>query len=96
MGLFVAKHQHDAETCPAKDPQMGLMLLQHIAKANAAQYGVNIHEEAVIRGEHTLYLVVDADDSEQVEKFMAPFAMAGAVEVLEADPCEVVVARAGC
>ena len=32
MSLFVVKHQHGAETCPAGDPQMGPMLLQHLSK----------------------------------------------------------------
>ena len=31
MSLFVVQHKHDAEVCPARHPQMGLMLLQHIA-----------------------------------------------------------------
>ena len=42
MSLFVALHQHDAETCPAGDPQMGPMLLQHVSRDNAASMGVNI------------------------------------------------------
>ena len=31
MALYFVRHQHSAETCPAKDPQMGQMLLQHIS-----------------------------------------------------------------
>ena len=30
MSLFVAQHQHTAESCPAGHPQMGPMLVQHI------------------------------------------------------------------
>jgi hypothetical protein len=96
VSLFLVKHQHPAEACPARDAQMAPMLLQHLSHENAAQHGVTIRSEAVIDGGHTLYLVVDADDSNRVERYMAPFAMAGSVEVLAASPCEQVVARAAC
>jgi uncharacterized protein with GYD domain len=96
MALFVVQHQHAAETCPAKDAQMGAMLLAHISRSNAETYGVNIQGEAVIQGAHTFYLIADAEDQETVDKFMAPFAMVGSVEVLPASHCEEVVARAGC
>jgi uncharacterized protein with GYD domain len=96
MSLFVVKHQHSAETCPAGDPQMGPMLLQHLSKSNASQFGVDIQSEAVVDGQHTLYLVAEADAPQTIEAFMAPFAQAGSVEVLAASPCEQVVARAAC
>jgi hypothetical protein len=96
MALFVAKHQHGPEACPAGDPQMGPMLLQHLSEANAAKYGISIHGEAVIDGQHTLYMILDASDSEKVNEFLAPFAQAGTVEVLAANPCAAVVGRASC
>ena len=96
MSLFVVRHQHPAEACPAGDPQMGPMLLLHLAPQNAETYGVNVQSHGVIDGQHTLYLIVNADDEERVEKFMAPFAMAGSVEVQKASHCEDVVARAAC
>jgi len=94
--LFVALHQHAAETCPAGDPQMGPMLLQHVSTSNAESMGVNIHGEAVEQGGHRLFLIVDAKDQETVDKFMAPFGMVGSVEVLAARPCEEVITRKGC
>ena len=97
MPLFVVKHQHPAESCPAGHPQMGPMLLQHVAPSNAAEkFGVNIHGEAVVDGAHTFFLIVDAPERQQVDQFMAPFSQAGTVEVLPANPCEVVVSRAAC
>jgi hypothetical protein len=75
---------------------MAPRLLQHLSHENAAQHGVTIRSEAVIDGAHTFYLVVDADDGARVERYMAPFAMAGSVEVLAASPCEQVVARRAC
>ncbi len=96
MSLFVARHQHPADHCPATDPRMGPMLLDHLAPANAASYGITIQGDAVINNAHTLYLIVDAPDQMAVERFMAPFAQAGSVEVLAASSCEAVIGRGGC
>ena len=96
MSLFVARHQHSPDACPAKDPDMGAMLVQHLSDENAAKSGITIHGEAVIQGQHTLYLIAEAPDRTSVEGFMAPFAAAGTVEVLDANPCAAVVDRASC
>ena len=96
MALFVARHQHPAERCPAKDPQMGQMLLQHLSAENAAQYGITLHGEAVVNDAHTLYLIADAPDRQRLEQYLAPFAQAGTVEVLGASSCADVVTRGGC
>ena len=96
MSLFVAKHQHSPDVCPARDPDLGAMLLEHLSDESAARQGISIHGEAVIEGQHTLYLIADAPDRAALEGFLAPFAMAGSVEVLEANPCSTVVGRAGC
>ena len=96
MALFVVKHQHPAEQCPAQDPRMGAMLLRHLSAANAAKDGITIQGEAVIDGAHTLYLILDAPAAEAVQRFMTPFAQAGSVDVLPASPCEVVIGRGGC
>jgi hypothetical protein len=96
MALFVTRHQHTAERCPARDPQMGSMLLSHLSEDNAATYGITINGEAVVNDAHTLYMIVDAPDKEQVERFMQPFTQAGSVEVLAASSCAAVVNRGGC
>jgi len=75
---------------------MGRMLLQHLSKANARKFGIELHGEAVLDGQHTLVLILEADQKEYVEQFMAPFAQAGSVEILPASLCEAVVERAGC
>jgi uncharacterized protein with GYD domain len=72
------------------------MLLQHVSKPNAAQYGINILAEAVVEGQHTLQLILEANNTQKVEAFMAPFAQMGSVDVLPANPCEVVVSRGKC
>lgn len=96
MSLFVVRHQHSADRCPARDPKMGLMLLAHLQPANAAKYGVKVHGEAVVDGQHSLYMIVEADGREQVASFLQPFAQAGGVEIWPASPCEGVVQRGGC
>lgn len=96
MSLYFVRHQHDEQTCPARDPQAGAMLLAHINPANARQFGVNIHGDAVLDGQHTFVLILEADSQDQVEQFMQPFKQAGPVEVGPASACETVVERAGC
>ena len=96
MSLYFVRHQHTAETCPAKDPVMGEMLLTHLSRMNARKFGVDLQGEAVLDGQHTLALIMEAKDKASVEKFMQPFAMAGSVEITPASSCEEVVAREGC
>ncbi len=96
MPLFVVQHKHSAETCPAGHPQMGPMLVQHISPENAAKFGVNVRSDAVIDGQHTFYLTVDAADEGKVKDFMAPFYQAGSVEIWPTSSCEQVVERAAC
>lgn len=96
MALFVVQHKHNEETCPAQDPQMGQMLLQHLSPENAATFGVKIHGDAVVDGGHALYAIVEASGQPQVDAFFAPFAQAGKVNVMPASSCEVVVERRGC
>ncbi len=96
MSLYFVRHQHSAETCPAKDPQMGQMLLQHLTKTNARKFGVDLIGDAVLDGQHTLVLIAEAEDKEYLQNFMQPFAMAGSVDILAASTCEAVVERQGC
>lgn len=96
MSLFVVRHQHDANTCPAKDPAMGAMLLKHLSPLNARKFGVKIQGDGVVDGKHTLFMILEAESAAQVDAFMAPFKQAGPVEVWPASECETVVERGGC
>jgi len=96
MSLFFVQHTHDAATCPAKDPEKGSKLLNHLKAQNAKQYGVKVHANAVIDGKHTFNLILEADDEKDVSEFMRPFEMAGSVNILPASHCEKVVQREGC
>ena len=96
MSLFVVQHIHDAEVCPAGHPEMGPMLLQHIAQGNAAKLGITMRGDAVLDGQHTFYLILEASDTDKVQEFMSPFAQMGSVEIWPANSCEVVVNRGHC
>ena len=96
MSLYFVRHQHTAETCPAKNPEMGEMLIKHIDRKNARKFGVDIVGDAVLDGQHTFVLILEAEDKEYIDNFMQPFAMAGSVEVFPASTCEAVVERQGC
>ncbi len=96
MSLYFVRHHHDAETCPARDPQMGAMLLSHISPLNARKFGIDVHGDAVLDGQHTFVLILGADSPDQIETFMQPFKQAGPVEIVPASTCETVVDRAGC
>jgi uncharacterized protein with GYD domain len=96
MSLYFVRHQHTAETCPAKNPEMGQMLVQHVTKRNARRFGVDLLADAVLDAQHTFVLIVEAEDPEYIEQFMQPFAMAGSVEITPASTCEAVAERQGC
>ncbi len=96
MALFVVRHTHTADRCPAGDPDMGAMLLNHLSRPNVRQHGVEILGEAVVQGEHTMYLIVDAGDEAQLRAFLEPFASAGSLDVYPASTCARVVASGGC
>src|SRR5438128_1425109 len=96
MPLFIVRHEHDAERCPATDPYMGATLLNYLSRPTVRAHGIEIHGEAVVQGEHTLYMIVEAASDDRVRAFMAPFAQAGTVDVYPASTCTRVVASGGC
>jgi len=87
MDLFIVRHQHSAECCLAADPYSGAKLLNYLNQPNARENGIGIRGEAIVRGEHTLYLIVEAIDEARLREFMQPFAMAGTVDVYPAGTC---------
>jgi len=96
MALFIIRHQHEAERCPAQNPYGGSALLNHLKRANARQQGVQIQGEAIVQGEHALYLIVESADEERVRSFIKPLEMAGSVDVYPASTCARVAASGGC
>jgi len=96
MPLFIVRHQHEAEKCPATDPFMGATLLNYLSRPNVRKHGVEIHGGAVVRGEHTMFMIVESGDETRVHEFMQPFAMAGTLHVYPASTCAGVVSTGGC
>src|SRR6266481_5550055 len=96
MALFIVRHQHDPDHCPATDPDLGAMLLNYLSRPNVRRHGVTIQGEAVVQGEHKLYMIVESSDADRVRAFMAPFARAGTVDVYPASTCARIVASGGC
>lgn len=96
MPLFIVRHQHDPDHCPAADPYNGANLLNYLSRPNVRKHGISVQGEAVVRGEHTLYMIVEAADEILVRNYMAPFAMAGSLDVYAASTCAGVVSRGGC
>jgi hypothetical protein len=96
MALYVVKDRHDPEKCPARDAQMGSMLLNHIAPTNAGRHGIKFQREAVTEGGHTFYLIAEASNQAFMNWFMEPFARAASTEILAASTCEEVAERGTC
>ena len=96
MSLFIVRHQHAAGRCPAQDPFMGATLLNYLSRPNVRKFGLQIQGEAVVQGEHTMYLIVDAVDENHLREFMRPFQMAGSLDIYPASSCVRAVASGGC
>jgi hypothetical protein len=96
MALFVVEHRHPADRCPAADPRMAPFLLQLLSDAGARSRGLKIHGDAVERGKHHLYIILEGPDEAAVRNYLAPFGQAGTLDVLPASRCEEVVARGAC
>jgi len=96
MARFIVRHQHEAERCPAVDPYTGATLLNYLSRPSAQQHGIKIHGEAVVRGEHILYIIVESEDEDRVRRFMQPFATAGSIDIYPAATCAEVMASGGC
>jgi len=96
MPLFIVRHQHAADGCPAQDPLLGASLLNHLSRPNVRKFGLQIHGEAVVQGAHTMYLIAEAADETRLREFLQPFQMAGSVDIYPASTCVRTVASGGC
>jgi DMSO/TMAO reductase YedYZ molybdopterin-dependent catalytic subunit len=96
MPLFIVRHQHAANGCPAQDPFLGASLLNHLSRPNVRKFGLQIQGEAVVQGEHTMYMIVEAADESRLREFMQPFQNAGTLDIYPASTCVRTVASGGC
>jgi DMSO/TMAO reductase YedYZ molybdopterin-dependent catalytic subunit len=84
MSLFIIRHQHDVARYPAQDPYLGAALRNYLSRPNVVKHGVKIQGEAVVRGEHTMFMIAEAEDETGLSALMAPFRQAGSVDVFPA------------
>ena len=96
MPLFVAEHRHSADHCPAGNPQMAPFLLQVLSVKNALKAGLTLRGDAVARGQHHLYVIIEGPTEAAVRQYLGPFAQAGTLDILPASSCEEVVGRGAC
>ncbi len=96
MPLFIVRHQHDPKHCPAADPYNGANLLNHLSRPTFRKHGLTVQAEAVARGEHTLYMILEAADESLIREYMAPFASFGSLDIYPASTCAGVASRGGC
>src|SRR5690349_21373750 len=69
MALLIVRHRHEAARCPATDPYMGAGILNYLSRPNVRRQGVEIRGEAIVKGEHTLYMIVESAEEERVREF---------------------------
>jgi len=96
MPLFIVHHRHSPETCPARNPATGVMLLSHLSRPSAARHGVLIKGEAVAQGSHSLFFIAEAADETVLQAFLSPLRQVGEVEVTAAMTCAAMVSSGGC
>jgi hypothetical protein len=68
MSVFVVRHQHPADRCPAADFTAGAGLLNHLSRPSAARHGVRVRGEAVLAA-HTLVMIAEADSEAELRAF---------------------------
>ncbi|HEV7320467.1 MAG TPA: sulfite oxidase [Ensifer sp.] len=96
MALFIVHHEYAPDTCPARDPDKAMELLNHLSRPSAARCGVQIKAEAVAQGSHSLILIAEAADEAVLDAYLAPFREAGQVKVTVATSWAAVVSGGAC
>ena len=49
MSLFIVRHQHPADGCPAQDPFRGASLLNHMSRPNVRKFGLRFRAKPSCR-----------------------------------------------
>ena len=96
MPLYVVEHRHPADRCPAGHPPMAPFLLKILSEESARQAGLHLVGDAVARGQHHLYVIIEGPNEGAVRQYLGPFAQAGSLDVIPASSCEDVVNRGAC
>jgi hypothetical protein len=77
--LFVLEHKHSAETCPAGTVRPDKEFMSKFEE-NAKTSGLRLVEGYLDGPAHRFYFIVEADNAEQIFKFIVPFLGVGETE----------------
>ncbi len=75
---------------------MAPFLLQILSDENASKAGLKLHGDAVAKGQHHLFVIIEGPSETAVRQYLGPFAQAGSLDVIPASTCEEVVDRGAC
>ncbi len=75
---------------------MAPFLLQILSPENAKKAGLNLVGDAVARGQHHLYVIIEGPNEAAVRQYLGPFGQAGSLDIVPASTCEDVVSRGAC
>lgn len=82
------EHSHASESCPAQSPDSAKMMEQLVlGQQRLDECGVKILEDAKVRGEHRLLIIVEAPTRKNVEKYAEPFKMVGPTKISDLTTC---------
>jgi len=70
--LFVLDHEHSAENCPGGTVRPDKEILSKL-EANAKTSGLRLVEVYLDAPAHRFYFIVEADNAEQILKFITPY-----------------------
>ena len=88
MATYLVEHSHAGERCPAQSPDSAKMMESLVlGKERLAECGVKIVEDAKVRGEHRLLIIVEAPSRGNVEKYAQPFSQVGPTKVFDLTTC---------
>lgn len=83
--LFVVTHTHTPESCPVEDPAAVEKLVQREHIQNS---GLKVLGSYISPPEHTLFLVLEADDYSQVIRYLRPMMTIGSPRVYPVETLE--------
>ncbi len=78
--LFHITHTHPPELCPARDPKLVRMTWGKALKS-VKEVGIELKAAYGDTPAHTLYLIVESDTVEKIEKFLFPVFSIGTAKV---------------
>ncbi len=80
--LFLVKHIHTFESCPAGDPELVQKTFATVVTdEHTKKVGVKLLSSYADAPAHTTFFIVDADSAEKVGAFLLPILKLGSAEI---------------